>query len=79
MDFVTGLLECKGYDAIWVVVDRLSKMRHFVPCHTTVDARGLAEMFVVRGSLLAVIMGLEHSRIAHTVLRHSRLAQWCAL
>jgi hypothetical protein len=46
MDFVTGLLECEGYDAIWVVVDRLSKMRHCVPCHTTIDARGLAEIFL---------------------------------
>ena len=46
MDFVTGLPECEGYDAIWVVVDRLSKMRHFVPCRTTVNARGLAEMFL---------------------------------
>jgi hypothetical protein len=46
MDFVTGLPECEGYDAIWVVVDRLSKMRHFVPCKTTVDARGLVEMFL---------------------------------
>jgi len=46
MDFVTGLPECEGYDAISVVVDRLSKMRHFVPCKTTIDARGLAEMFL---------------------------------
>jgi hypothetical protein len=46
MDFVTGLPEWEGYDAIWVVVDRLSKMRHFVPCHTTIDIRGLAEMFL---------------------------------
>jgi transposase InsO family protein len=46
MDFVTGLPECEGYDAIWVVVDRLSKMRHCVPCRTTVDARRLAEMFL---------------------------------
>jgi len=44
MDFVTGLRECEGYDAIWVVVDRLTKMRLLVPCHTTIDARGLAEM-----------------------------------
>jgi len=46
MDFVTGLPECEGYDAIWVVVDRLSKMRHFIPCRTTIEARGLAEMFL---------------------------------
>jgi hypothetical protein len=46
MDFVTGLQEYEGYDAIWVVVDRLSKMRHFIPCRTTVDARGLVEMFL---------------------------------
>jgi hypothetical protein len=46
MDFVTGLPECEGYDAIRVVVDRLSKMKHFVPCQTTIDARGLAEMFL---------------------------------
>jgi len=46
MDFVTGLPECEGYDAIWVVVDQLSKMRHFVPWKTTVDVRGLAVMFL---------------------------------
>jgi peroxiredoxin family protein len=46
MDFVVGLLECEGFDAIWVVVDRLSKMRHIIPCHTTIDALGLAEMFL---------------------------------
>jgi hypothetical protein len=46
MDFVTGLPEWEGYDAIWVVVDRLSKMRHCVPGKTTIDARGLAEIFL---------------------------------
>jgi hypothetical protein len=46
MDFIVGLPECKGFDAIWVVVDRFSMMRHFVPCHTTTDAVGLAKLFL---------------------------------
>ena len=46
MDFVTGLPESQGFDAIWVVVDRLTKMRHLVPCNTTIDSEGLAELFI---------------------------------
>jgi transposase InsO family protein len=48
MDFVTGLPESgkEKYDTIWVVVDRLTKDRHFVPCHTTVDAEALADLYI---------------------------------
>ena len=46
MDSVVGLPECEGFDEIWVVVDRLSKMRHFIPCHTTIDAVGMAKLFL---------------------------------
>ena len=46
MDFVTVLPESKGYDAIMVVVDRLSKRRHFSPCLTTLDVEGLAALFL---------------------------------
>jgi len=46
MDFVTGLPWSKGHDAIWVVVNRLTKQRHLVPCRTTVDARDLADLFL---------------------------------
>ena len=46
MDFVVGLPKSKGFDTIWVVVDRLSKQRHFVPCMTTIDAQGLATLFI---------------------------------
>jgi transposase InsO family protein len=46
MDFVTGLPVSEGHDAIWVVIDRLTKMRHFVPCSTTVDGKELANLFV---------------------------------
>jgi len=46
MDFVVGLPECEGFDAIWVVVDRLSKMRHFITCHTMIDAIEMAKLFL---------------------------------
>jgi hypothetical protein len=46
MDFVVGLPECEEFDAVWVVVDRLSKMHHFIPCHTTIYATGLATLFL---------------------------------
>ena len=46
MDFVVGLPESDGFDAIWVVVDRLSKQRHFVPCTSTITAEGLVQLFL---------------------------------
>jgi hypothetical protein len=46
MDFVVGLLEYEGFDAVYVVVDRLLKMGHYIPCHTTIDAVGLAMLFL---------------------------------
>jgi len=46
MDFITGLPQAKDRNAIWVVVDRLTKQRHLVPCSTTVDACDLADLFL---------------------------------
>jgi hypothetical protein len=46
MDFVTGLPSSNGFDAIWVVVNRLTKLTHFAPCSTAIDAKGLAELFL---------------------------------
>ena len=35
MDFVTGLPRTpKGFDSIWVIVDRLTKSAHFLPMKT---------------------------------------------
>lgn len=43
MDFIIGL-PCtpRGKDAIWVVVDRLSKSAHFIPIRTTNSTSQLA-------------------------------------
>jgi hypothetical protein len=46
MDFVTGLPWSNGCDAIWVVVDRLTKARHLIPCRTIIDSKDLADLFL---------------------------------
>jgi transposase InsO family protein len=46
MDFVTGLPESEGYDAIMVVVDRLTKMRYFLSCNTTINSEDVAQLYL---------------------------------
>jgi hypothetical protein len=49
MDFIVGLPRTRdGYDSIWVIVDRLTKVAHFIPVKTTYLGAQLAELYMSR-------------------------------
>jgi hypothetical protein len=49
MDFIVGLPRTRdGYDSIWVIVDRLTKVAHFIPMKTTYSGDQLAELYMSR-------------------------------
>ena len=45
MDFMTHLPESKGFDSIMVVIDRVSKMAHFVPTRDTATAQEVSRLY----------------------------------
>lgn len=47
MDFVTALPKTqKKHDAIWVIIDRLTKSAHFIPINQTFSLERLAQIYV---------------------------------
>jgi transposase InsO family protein len=49
IDFIVGLPRTQWrYDSIWVIVDRLTKVAHFIPIKTTYYRPQLAELYMSR-------------------------------
>jgi transposase InsO family protein len=49
MDFIMGLPRTQlGYDSIWVIMDRLTKLAHFIPVKTTYSGPQHAELYMSR-------------------------------
>jgi hypothetical protein len=47
MDFIVGLPRTsRGYNLIWVIVDRLTKSTHFIPVSTTYRVRQYVELYM---------------------------------
>ncbi|KAL1299895.1 hypothetical protein AAHE18_18G140400 [Arachis hypogaea] len=47
MDFVTGLLRTRlGFDAVWVIVDHLTKSAHFLPIRVNYSLEELARLYL---------------------------------
>jgi hypothetical protein len=47
MDFIVGLSRTsRGYNLIWVIVDHLTKLAHFIPVATTYRVRQYVELYL---------------------------------
>jgi len=46
MDFITALPTSNRKDTLWVIIDHLKKMGHFVACHGTLKPKHLADDFL---------------------------------
>jgi len=46
MDLVVQLPPSQGYDAIYVCVDRFTKMAHFIATNSNITAEGTADLYL---------------------------------
>jgi hypothetical protein len=56
MDFIMGLSRSQsGYDSIWVIVDQLIKVAHFIRVKTTYSGPQLVELYMLMIVCLHVV------------------------
>jgi hypothetical protein len=60
MDFIMGLPPVEGCNALWVIVDRFTKMAYFVTCADTMGPSDLADGFLTH---MVQVHGLPNSII----------------
>jgi hypothetical protein len=46
MDFITHLPNSYGYNTILVIIDRLTKIKHFIHYKTTYNSKKIARLYV---------------------------------
>jgi len=46
MDFKSFPKDKKGYDTVYVIIDRLGKRAYSIPCHKTTTAKDMAQLFI---------------------------------
>jgi hypothetical protein len=57
MNFIVGLPRTQsGYDSIWVIVNRLTKVAHFIPIKTTYSGSQLVELYMSRIVCLHIVL-----------------------
>ena len=70
MDFITGLPRTRsGYDSIWVVVDRLTKVAHFIPVKTIYTSAKLAKIYMTRSYVCMELRGPSYQIEEHSLLQ----------
>jgi hypothetical protein len=63
MDFIVGLPRTSTcYDSIWVIVDRQTKVAHFIPMRNTYTGAKLAELYMAR---IVCLHGVPKKIVSH--------------
>ena len=71
MDFVLGLPHTsKGHDTIWVIIDQLMKLVHFLPIKKTYPIHYLAKLYIeeivrLHGVLVSIVSNRDPSFTSH--------------